>query len=102
MECWRSPDDFNCKEVCGGVLTCRHQFCVNSCHKCSIGTDDVRCHAPCQKVCDKDFTTCSHRCSWMCHSDYDCGLCGKSCELCCVHSRCSRKCGEWCILCAEP
>jgi hypothetical protein len=101
MECWQSPDDFKCKQVCGGLLKCRHQFCAHPCHKCSTISDGVRQHAPCRKLCDKDFTTCSHRCARTCHSDEDCGLCEKRCELRCIHSQCPGKCGENCVPCAE-
>ena len=96
MNCCESPDDFKCREICGGVIGCRHQVCINPCYEC---TPDH--HAPCLKICDKDFSTCSHRCRRRCHGD-DCGLCEEPCELRCVHSQCSGKCGEHCVPCAEP
>ena len=96
MSCCESPEAFKCQEICGGLIGCRHQICVNPCYKC---TPDH--HAPCLKVCDKDFSTCSHRCRRQCHQD-DCGLCKQPCELRCVHSRCTGKCGEHCVPCAEP
>ena len=102
MGCWESPDYFKCKVTCGGLLACKHGSCNSPCYMCPKGPDGVRQHSPCSKICDKDFTTCSHRCSRRCHSEGDCGHCGRRCELSCTHSRCSGKCGEHCVPCAEP
>jgi hypothetical protein len=104
MKCWESPDDVKCKKICGGAVDCRHQVCINPCYKCGpdSGSGGIRLHSPCAKICDKDFTTCSHRCAQQCHTSEDCGLCRQGCELRCTHSQCHGICGEQCVPCAEP
>lgn len=104
MKCWESPDDVKCKKICSGVVECRHQVCINPCYKCDpdSGNGGIRRHAPCAKICDNDFTTCSHRCARLCHIGEDCGLCRQDCELRCTHSKCHGICGEQCVPCAEP
>jgi len=72
MECWQSSEDFKCRNVCGGEIPCRHSICVNLCYECPIDGDGQRRHGLCRRLCDKDFTTCSHRCTRKCHTE-DCG-----------------------------
>lgn len=102
MHCYESPSSFKCQAKCGGVLACRHEICNQPCYQCPLGADGVRTHSPCLKTCDKDFTTCSHRCTRRCHPNTECGACLQKCEFGCKHSRCSEKCGLQCVPCAEP
>ena len=63
MACWQNVETFKCMKICEGAIDCRHKFCSNPCHKCSdLPGDSLLKHAPCQKKCDADFKTCSHRC----------------------------------------
>jgi len=102
MYCWESPSIFKCQAKCDGVLACRHKTCNHPCYKCAIGPDGFRTHSPCSRICGKDFTNCSHRCTLLCHPNNDCGMCTQKCEFRCEHSRCSEKCGVHCVPCAEP
>ena len=107
MLCGDNPEDFRCTENCGGILNCRHQVCGNSCTVCSELTslpDEPKRHAPCQKLCEKNFSTCSHRCRRPCHLSFDenCGSCDQPCQIGCVHSQCAGECGQYCTPCAEP
>ena len=106
MFCGDDDKEIRCTSVCGGVLQCRHSKCANPCHACKTAEphpDGRLSHSPCLQVCDKDFTTCSHRCRRPCHpNDESCGVCRQQCQLGCVHSRCSEKCGQDCVPCAEP
>src|SRR5439155_14042426 len=105
--CSDDPEVFRCTKQCGGVLTCRHQVCTNSCSTCKglelLPNLDTR-HAPCPQRCQEQFKTCSHRCSRTCHSSEDpnCGSCDERCELGCIHSQCPGKCGRDCVPCTEP
>jgi hypothetical protein len=102
MECWKPEKDAKCTSVCGGLLACGH-ICSNPCHKCNMlssDENDSKQHAPCPKICNKDYKVCTHRCSRRCH-DGDCGPCQHKCELRCVHSRCVGICGQDCAPCAE-
>ena len=101
MECWQPIEQFECREVCGGALDCRHGLCRSPCFRCLM-ENGIRTHSPCTKVCGKSFTTCSHSCNRRCHPGGDCGLCQQRCELQCVHSGCTGICGANCVPCAEP
>ena len=105
MFCGEDEKEIQCTSICGGILQCRHSTCANPCHTCTViepRPDGRPSHLPCRQRCDKDFSTCSHRCSRPCHpGDDNCGVCTQQCQLGCVHSRCTGKCGQDCVPCVE-
>lgn len=98
-----NDNNFQCWEKCGDVLQCGYT-CRRTCKDCKKRTDCIivaQNHGHCRQPCGRDFANCSHHCTKPCHSDTDCGLCSKSCEVRCNHSVCDRKCSEPCPPCAE-
>ena len=94
--------DFQCNAKCGRMLACGHA-CLRRCYQC-MTTQDGRVlfnHRSCTATCDRNFTTCSHRCRKACHGEEPCPLCEESCEVRCTHSKCDKKCSEPCVPCAE-
>lgn len=116
---------YRCSGECGAQLPCGHT-CKKPCHRCrkpvittgTLGNDTstepakrtvpndredmVVNHGPCRQVCDRDYSTCTHRCKASCHGEEACPLCQSECEVSCKHWKCKKKCSEPCVLCAEP
>lgn len=104
-QCWEQDPGPNywCRAACGDFLPCGHK-CPSNCHRCKSRKDGeiLRTdHGACQKICGRQYTTCSHYCNQTCHAGSPCGLCLSPCEVRCAHSRCPRPCSEPCAPCAE-
>jgi hypothetical protein len=52
-------------------------------------------------ICGRNYSTCRHSCSKMCHDGSKCPPCNQRCEVHCSHSRCGKPCHEPCAPCAE-
>ena len=95
--------DFKCNATCATVLPCGHP-CQKLCRQCRKRKEDDAVevdHGSCESVCDRPYTTCSHRCAKFCHQNEGCPPCQKPCDVRCVHSKCAKKCSEPCAPCAE-
>lgn len=94
---------FKCPSQCGENLPCGHK-CLAQCHECRKPavpwTGDSK-HVQCRSICQRDFNTCGHSCSKVCHVGTECGVCVKPCEIRCAHSKCTKKCSDACTPCAE-
>lgn len=98
-----SGRDYVCSAVCGTHLPCGHE-CKEQCQHCSTrknGTVTQTNHGICNQVCGRNYSTCRHSCSKICHDGKDCPPCEKPCEVRCSHSQCSKPCHEPCAPCAE-
>lgn len=74
---------FSCSTACKTLLSCGHT-CPGTCGKCSgrdVNGQLVAHHAPCNKKCDRPFSTCNHRCTKFCHTGQECGPCVLKCEV---------------------
>lgn len=98
-----SASDFVCTAKCGASLACGHR-CKKHCNECvaqgyhgNVRED----HGQCQQQCDRNYTTCNHRCVSTCHGQEECPPCDARCDIRCSHSQCSKKCHEPCAPCAE-
>lgn len=93
---------FKCSSICGEGLSCG-RLCRGSFHACrkSSGDKFFIDSGTCLQVCDRNYSTCNHRCLYVCHGDEACPLCSAPCEVCCSHSRCDKRCSEPCAPCAE-
>ncbi|KAF2229709.1 P-loop containing nucleoside triphosphate hydrolase protein [Viridothelium virens] len=93
--------DFACDAVCNAILPCGHP-CRRRCRQCLKRFEGVvkLDHGVCQAICDRAYTTCSHRCTDFCHGK-DCPPCQQPCEVRCAHSLCAKKCSDSCAPCAE-
>ena len=106
VRCYELPLAANrpCNASCGAALECGHD-CKQSCKNCSSRDEDGHIvktdHGVCKNPCGRQYTTCSHACSEVCHGEKPCRLCVEPCEVRCSHSRCSKKCHEPCIPCVE-
>ena len=106
VRCYEVPLAANhpCNTSCGAALECGHE-CKRTCKDCNKRDKDGHIltanHGVCKKPCGRQYTTCSHACSEICHGEKPCRLCVEPCEVQCSHSRCSRKCHEPCIPCVE-
>ena len=106
VDCCEVKDaNFRCDNTCSVELSCGHR-CTKRCYQCPkpTGTDTApQQHGKCQTICEKSYTTCSHRCIEPCHrqAHAECRPCNQSCPNYCYHSRCSKKCQEPCAPCAE-
>ncbi|EMC99766.1 hypothetical protein BAUCODRAFT_348596 [Baudoinia panamericana UAMH 10762] len=98
--------EYRCPAICGSLLECGHP-CKKACWKCRSkdandgGPVHVK-HGACKQVCNRDYSTCSHRCNATCHGEDPCPLCVAPCDNQCIHGRCSKKCSEPCAPCIEP
>ena len=93
---------FKCYAPCQSVLSCGH-VCQKRCSHCRKRKDGGSVevdHGICQAICGRNYSTCNHHCSELCHEG-DCPPCGKPCELRCTHSQCAKLCSEPCAPCAE-
>ena len=104
--CYKLPLAVNhlCDAPCGAALDCGHD-CKQTCMNCSTKDEDGQIlrvdHGVCINLCGRQYTTCSHACSQVCHGDKPCRLCVQPCEVRCSHSRCSKQCHEPCNPCVE-
>jgi hypothetical protein len=73
-------EGFHCPQPCSDILPCGHQ-CSGSCSKCSQEDGNVT-HRSCNKVCDRPYGSCNHRCAQVCHVGNPCGNCKAPCEVC--------------------
>lgn len=93
-----------CSAICGAALGCGHD-CKRICKDCNLRDEDGHIleinHGICKAQCGRQYTTCSHACSEVCHGEKPCRLCWEPCEVRCSHSRCSKKCHEPCVPCVE-
>lgn len=98
-----SADTYRCGKMCDNHLPCGHN-CRSACYRCKErkgGEITNVNHGICQQKCDRQYTTCRHRCTQQCHPGSECALCPTPCEVRCSHSKCSKKCHEPCTPCAE-
>lgn len=98
-----NADNYSCPAVCGAILPCGHT-CKRACNKCQIKMDGevVRSdHGKCKQACERNYTTCHHRCRSACHGKEPCPLCEARCDVRCSHAVCDKKCHEPCAPCAE-
>jgi hypothetical protein len=61
-------------------------------------------HGICKVICGRNYSTCRHSCSKICHGKTDgkkCPPCTHPCEVRCSHSKCNKPCHEPCAPCAE-
>lgn len=96
-------EDYRCPAPCGGYLPCGH-ICKDSCWEClpqNVGGLHTQ-NADCKQVCNRPYSTCSHRCTARCHGEVPCAPCKASCDVMCGHSKCHRVCSEPCVPCAVP
>lgn len=98
-----AASSYVCSAKCASVLSCGHE-CNRSCFACRErvnGQVIKENHRECQQLCEKQFTTCSHRCRSTCHDGKACPPCTSPCENRCSHSKCGKPCHEPCSPCAE-
>ena len=106
VRCFQLPLAANhpCDASCGAALECGHN-CRQICKYCNTRDKDGHIskvdHGICKALCGRQYTTCSHACSGICHGEKPCRLCVEPCEVRCSHSRCSKKCHEPCMPCIE-
>lgn len=94
---------FQCPDVCGATLLCGH-ICRKPCSSCRPRVEGVihqANHGKCLQPCQRDFTTCRHRCANECHGEQPCPPCTAPCDVRCSHSRCDKTCSSPCSPCAE-
>jgi hypothetical protein len=114
MACSNDSTDFDCKEVCRGIMTCCGRTCKSRCHDCQRvtlentdpdagmlypGRTRHKGH-PCERT-----LKCQHLCGLDCSSssDHSCNpKCSQSCRQQCGHQKCKKKCWEPCPLCMKP
>ncbi|KAK8236036.1 putative NF-X1 finger and helicase domain protein [Phyllosticta capitalensis] len=97
-----SSDEFRCPRPCGSNLACGH-VCKKQCASCRTreGAKIVKeDHGSCSQVCGRQYNTCRHSCSSVCHGEQPCPLCSNPCEVSCSHSKCQKMCFEPCSPCA--
>lgn len=97
-----SAATYLCKTDCGFVRACGH-VCKGRCWGCRTreeGKVVKEEHGNCPQTCDRNYTTCSHRCREACHEG-KCPPCSSPCQNKCMHSKCSKQCHEPCPPCAE-
>jgi AAA domain len=94
--------DYGCRKACGKLLPCGHT-CIRSCRECvkKTATGVTTNHGDCVQPCNRNYTTCSHRCKTACHGTSPCDLCSSPCTNRCSHSMCAKKCSEPCAPCVE-
>jgi len=98
-----NTDSYRCSATCGAILSCGHR-CTRPCSDCRRRDElgyMVTDHSICRQVCNRNYSTCNHRCQSACHEDLPCGLCEQKCDSKCAHSACGKKCHEPCVPCAE-
>ncbi|KAK4118095.1 P-loop containing nucleoside triphosphate hydrolase protein [Parathielavia appendiculata] len=105
VPCFRevAPNVFTCPMECGQLLPCRHP-CPGTCGRCRSegeGAKVMISHQRCDKVCERPYGTCNHRCAKACHDGQPCGICQEKCEVQCPHSRCNQECQKPCAPCIE-
>jgi len=96
-------DEYSCMASCGAALPCGH-ICQKPCYKCRRREDGMIVsteHGQCRQPCNRDYTTCKHRCKATCHGSEPCPLCQARCDVRCAHAGCVKKCHEPCAPCAE-
>lgn len=94
---------YRCNARCGHHRECGHT-CNSLCHQCNTRDDGKiteQNHGICEQICGRDYSTCRHGCSKLCHGDEKCPPCQKPCEVRCGHSKCNKACNEPCAPCAE-
>ncbi|PWY83340.1 P-loop containing nucleoside triphosphate hydrolase protein, partial [Aspergillus heteromorphus CBS 117.55] len=99
-----SRSTFKCKTPCGKNRPCGH-ICKGLCCSCCIRDENSEVimfsHGPCRQPCGRNYSTCTHICSKVCHPSEQCPPCGAPCNVQCGHSICPKKCCEPCAPCAE-
>ncbi|KAL2870752.1 uncharacterized protein BJX67DRAFT_344501 [Aspergillus lucknowensis] len=93
-----SISSYRCKSPCGAELQCGHT-CKRKCFECNRG--GTIGHGSCQQQCGRNYSTCTHVCTSLCHGTNPCPPCQAVCKVRCNHSKCTRKCWEPCVPCAE-
>ncbi|CCF36962.1 hypothetical protein CH063_00242 [Colletotrichum higginsianum] len=96
-------DSYRCKAECGFKRPCGHA-CKMSCSACRTTEGGIvvnEDHGTCKQLCDRPFTSCSHRCREACHGEMSCPPCSSPCQNQCMHSKCGQKCHKPCAPCAE-
>ena len=93
IECWKQVGSINCDKPCNETLQCGHR-CTGDCYSCFKGRLHKRCNSACGRI-----LPCGHICEFPCTKE--CPPCGKPCENCCIHNRCTNKCGDPCVPCME-
>lgn len=74
---------FSCSTKCPELLPCGHQ-CPGTCGRCRAEDDNGKVkfqHQQCEKICNRSYGTCNHRCPRRCHDGQECGTCTKKCEV---------------------
>lgn len=95
--------NYRCTAVCGHHRTCGHT-CNSACFRCNTRENAEKTrenHGVCQQKCGRNYSTCRHSCSKICHDGTKCPPCSEPCVVRCSHSRCSKPCNEPCAPCAE-
>ncbi|KAI8591622.1 hypothetical protein BDZ88DRAFT_487300 [Geranomyces variabilis] len=75
VQCNVDMQKHRCQTLCGDLLPCGHS-CNRKCYQCTTRVTDndgsnkiVTNHGVCQRVCGRNFSTCSHSCAEVCASD---------------------------------
>ncbi|KAK3293122.1 uncharacterized protein B0H64DRAFT_326522 [Chaetomium fimeti] len=98
-----TANSYSCSTKCVAALKCGHR-CPGTCGRCRGESAEgvvTFSHQTCNKLCDRPYGTCNHRCVKTCHEGKECGTCTRRCEVRCSHSRCHQDCQKPCAPCIE-
>ncbi|KAI0956522.1 hypothetical protein AcW1_005178 [Taiwanofungus camphoratus] len=109
LPCCQSPASFQCKEPCGGALSCCSKTCKSRCSDCQKASGGmssiislVQRTAHITHPCDRSLY-CEHPCGLDCSQDHHCNdNCKQKCRQLCSHHECPKPCSEPCAPCMEP
>ena len=102
VPCYKTPEDYICKEPCANVLACGHPCrasCGEACvmKKCkSLVMKTLLCGHQAQVDCHLNVEECTNKCNIECNQELACGhRCGGTCGQCHqgrLHIPCKKKC----------